>query len=570
MNKQMISRYLLLKCAIFLRKAGDAVPTKVTDDYEKIKKKIEESAKSNSKPFFSWFNGSDRVYIPFKYEYYSEDAWNNDDETIKITNNIVKFLTSIGYTNIDIKNGFATKGKRKEKIGKIFSRIASPLDGTAEDLAKEKLFYSVLLWFLNGGNPNKPESKKIFDVMVGASKLLYVKMIVEKLLYLPTTSIAVLLEKQNNPYVALLKNIVNSGIKNDLVNEMVKNLREFSESANKIDVAKKIKNNLQYFYDEYCDNPIISDSKKFDAEKELKNSNVQDPVGIMFSKIETMNASSFSNPAEAYKYIIQSVVDSIYDHGFNKQTIDEKLYECNLRISGFNHSTEYEEIKDLYDEWQRLAPRTERSVDKKDLFVVISQDPQDVAMMSTGRGWTSCMNLSGGTKKENVYCEVESGGIIAYLIHKDDVDIKNPIARILIRRFADKKGHSFAIPEERVYGEQSVKDPFLRAVKAWLNEKQGDELADGRYFMEGSRYSDTLPKFIDNPNPSGNKRRNFYSKKTDPIIEKKIKALLKSPTALPSWCIQYIIENNDSFSIDDLDRVEKELTINNKKTNEVL
>jgi signal recognition particle subunit SEC65 len=69
---------------------------------------------------------------------------------------------------------------------------------------------------------------------------------------------------------------------------------------------------------------------------------------------------------------------------------------------------------------------------QSDKLIVISQDPHDIAKMSTGRNWNSCMNLDrGGGKEDEVFCEVEEGGLIAYLISKDDKDIESPYARIL-------------------------------------------------------------------------------------------------------------------------------------------
>ena len=124
-----------------------------------------------------------------------------------------------------------------------------------------------------------------------------------------------------------------------------------------------------------------------------------------------------------------------------------------------------------------------------ELSIVISMNPHDLASMSTGRGWSSCMNLDDGGQKMDVYCEVRNGGFIAYLVRKDDREIKKPIARIHIRRFDNKSGRSVAVPEESVYG--TDKEGFLQAVKSWLGGVQGG-LKPGPYRRVGGAYSDTF------------------------------------------------------------------------------
>lgn len=148
-----------------------------------------------------------------------------------------------------------------------------------------------------------------------------------------------------------------------------------------------------------------------------------------------------------------------------------------------------------------------RSVSKSDdLTIVISQDPHDIAQMSTGRGWKSCMTLDTkpkteggekGEKQDQVFCEVARGGLIAYLIRSDDVEIKRPLARVLIRRFVgidtsyqnEYNEINIAVPEERVYGTDVP--GFLETVKQFINENQGP-ISPGFYEIQGSDWSDTF------------------------------------------------------------------------------
>ncbi len=98
--------------------------------------------------------------------------------------------------------------------------------------------------------------------------------------------------------------------------------------------------------------------------------------------------------------------------------------------------------------------RTGSSV--KDAKVIISYHPHDVAGMSTGRGWTSCMNMvtKPGTHNHSGALEndIHHGTHVAYLVHKDDDDIKNPIARVALKPFTNEHGHTILKPELNVYG----------------------------------------------------------------------------------------------------------------------
>lgn len=88
----------------------------------------------------------------------------------------------------------------------------------------------------------------------------------------------------------------------------------------------------------------------------------------------------------------------------------------------------------------------------KSLQIVISYNPIDIALMSTNKGWTSCMNLNEkNTYNHQVFYKIQYGGLVAYLIYDTDTNIENPIARISIRRFQLNDKFVF-IPEDAIYG----------------------------------------------------------------------------------------------------------------------
>jgi hypothetical protein len=154
-------------------------------------------------------------------------------------------------------------------------------------------------------------------------------------------------------------------------------------------------------------------------------------------------------------------------------------------------------VNGLEADYANSHARAGKNIDNK-LLVVISQLPHDIGSMSTNRGWTSCMNLDDGHHKEDIYCEVAVGSLVAYLIREEDKQIAHPIGRIHIKRLVGEQGDSLAIPETTVYGvnNSSLSDLFLKTVKNWIGSKQKEENLSGRYNRVGGKWSDSVPDKI--------------------------------------------------------------------------
>lgn len=125
-------------------------------------------------------------------------------------------------------------------------------------------------------------------------------------------------------------------------------------------------------------------------------------------------------------------------------------------------------------------------LNKSGLKVVISKHPADIVSMSTNRGWTSCMHLYSGHNRRYIAEDVKEGTLIAYLIRDNDLSIKNPIARCLIKPYINSEKVSFLIPENRVYG--TDKKGFRETVECWLNKNQ--RIQKGIYQLNKALYND--------------------------------------------------------------------------------
>lgn len=170
-----------------------------------------------------------------------------------------------------------------------------------------------------------------------------------------------------------------------------------------------------------------------------------------------------------------------------------ELQQKQQRGELYDIERDIKQTNEYYDGLSNTFINSQFRVSRKsdEMMVVISQNPHDIAYMSTGRDWTSCMEIGKGSHHQDVYCEVKEGGLIAYLIRANDKNIEHPLARVLIKRFTNKEGNSIAIPEQTVYG--NPVEGFDRVVKQWVDSKQGS-IAPGYYKRQGGEWSDTFPR----------------------------------------------------------------------------
>ncbi|GAB5387895.1 MAG: hypothetical protein Alpg2KO_08630 [Alphaproteobacteria bacterium] len=96
------------------------------------------------------------------------------------------------------------------------------------------------------------------------------------------------------------------------------------------------------------------------------------------------------------------------------------------------------EAPDLLESFAKDPVRAAAKAEERQM-IVLSRHPYDIARMSTGRGWESCMSKSGFNYRY-VAEDIRQGAMIAYLISADDPNIDDPQARILIKPHEGEDG----------------------------------------------------------------------------------------------------------------------------------
>src|SRR5574343_573218 len=110
-----------------------------------------------------------------------------------------------------------------------------------------------------------------------------------------------------------------------------------------------------------------------------------------------------------------------------------KKYEPNLSSLIYSNPQMFNKFKDIKSILRIYNEDPDRAVSNSNKYLIcISKHPYDIAGMSTDRGWTSCMNLVGGVYRNKIKPLIQEGGLVAYLIKEDDLNIEHPLGRVTI------------------------------------------------------------------------------------------------------------------------------------------
>jgi len=111
-----------------------------------------------------------------------------------------------------------------------------------------------------------------------------------------------------------------------------------------------------------------------------------------------------------------------------------------------------------------FADAIDRKMSKKlGLIVIFARHPYDIAGMSYGRTWRSCMHLVDGELREFVKKDIKFGTIAVYLTKANDVTLSNPLARVLVKPYVNLKNVNDVIlyPEAKTYGKIDNPKKFI-------------------------------------------------------------------------------------------------------------
>ena len=145
-----------------------------------------------------------------------------------------------------------------------------------------------------------------------------------------------------------------------------------------------------------------------------------------------------------------------------------------------------------FSELQNRTPISVDGIDPNCLRLVVSRDPIDIAGMSTNRRWRSCMSKDDGINYHYVPKEIKAGSLVTYLVHEEDVELKYPLMRVLLKPFHNDKGETILVPNHvyagDVKGNNALKAALLHTVRQFVGEHNKGKT--GIFQMDNSVYAD--------------------------------------------------------------------------------
>lgn len=175
------------------------------------------------------------------------------------------------------------------------------------------------------------------------------------------------------------------------------------------------------------------------------------------------------------------------DKSDTQKQIEEHLHNNGIRVSDYRNNEAVDKYNrtvsigkalnktkapdELKRSFENDPVRQAKSVNS-DFRVAFTRDRNHVAgITSRGHSWEeeSCMNFATGIKREYLKKDLIHGSHAAYLVHKDDLDIKNPLARISLKPFSDidDPSNKILVADPRTYGPNN--EAFSKTVSTWLS-----------------------------------------------------------------------------------------------------
>lgn len=122
-----------------------------------------------------------------------------------------------------------------------------------------------------------------------------------------------------------------------------------------------------------------------------------------------------------------------------------------------------------------FADAINRKMPKKlGLIVIFARHPYDIAGMSYGRTWSSCMHLTDGQLRDFVKKDIENGTIAVYLTKATDEGLSKPLARVLVKPYVNVGNENDIIlyPEAKTYGKIDNPKKFIDYLDSVLEKIQ--------------------------------------------------------------------------------------------------
>lgn len=248
----------------------------------------------------------------------------------------------------------------------------------------------------------------------------------------------------------------------------------------------------RHFFDRYINEELTpSQKRKVDTWKRGDTSF----SNHAFSEGEDRTSHPLESPSAPQSEHLPKIEQHLSQHGFKVKdytagkATDKYGREVNIG-KALNRTGASDELKKGFE---ADPTRGQAKTGASNLQMTVTRRPHDVAgMTSKGHSWEeeSCMNFSNGCNRSYLPADVAHGTHVAYLHHKDDPEMKRPLARIALKKYTnvDDPNDHILRPEKATYG--SAPDAFSHTVNKWVNKNFAGK-SDAIYKKRPEVYDDT-------------------------------------------------------------------------------
>lgn len=261
-----------------------------------------------------------------------------------------------------------------------------------------------------------------------------------------------------------------------LINE--KQLKNIIKEAIPYNIAK------EYITTERTDGAIKLMDNVFSKLKTLPNAKVLDRRGdrIAFPYGETPLEDDIKMLLKKYDYNVldfnnnDALRIAKTEKGNKAQPIKITKALANIsRLKDKDGNIIEPKAKNFVDLFADGKSREGKAMEKKlGLIVIFARHPYDIAGMSYGRTWRSCMHLTDGQLRDFVKKDIENGTIAVYLTKATDEGLSNPLARVLVKPYVNVGNENDVIlyPEAKTYGKIDNPKKFIDYLDSVLEKIQ--------------------------------------------------------------------------------------------------
>lgn len=213
---------------------------------------------------------------------------------------------------------------------------------------------------------------------------------------------------------------------------------------------------------------------------------------ILFTEWEKRIIDFISSHPPGENYEVRAFENKLF-YDFRSQIGSPRRRETSL-ISYIKSFSLKQKTPEMFELTERLARYVSniracehKNIRPKNTLICLSALPKDILECSDARPYIACLAPSNHQNPEKfnyVFEDIKAGSLIAYLIPRDDTEIKRPYGRMFLRPFINENGERIYINDHPV----GARPYFFKNFGITFTLDQASSASNGTYQLDDSLY----------------------------------------------------------------------------------